>query len=69
MTILQRFAKLNTREFEKNLHSRNFVPAKLNTFKVFQSCLTMMSTLGMTPYLNDAKKNYPTYVCFFIFVH
>ena len=34
MTILPLFAKLNTREFEKIRHSRNFVPAKLNTFKV-----------------------------------
>ena len=34
MTILPWFAKLNTREFEKIRHSRNFVPAKFNTFKV-----------------------------------
>ena len=34
MTIFPWFAKLNIREFEKIRHSRNFVPAKLNTFKV-----------------------------------
>ena len=37
MTILPWLAKLNTREFEKIRHSRNFVPAKLNTFKVVKS--------------------------------
>ena len=34
MSILPRFAKFNTCEFQKFRWSRNFVPAKLNTFKV-----------------------------------
>ena len=44
MTIFPSFAKLNTHEFEKIWHSRNFVPAKLNTFKVIKHDLLFFQT-------------------------
>ena len=51
MTILPSFAKLNTREFEKIWHSRNFVPAKFNTCKVFCNIFSCRSKVlgGLRP--------------------